>query len=270
MLFLYDMSLLFEAPMSEFKKTAIGAALKAGDILKNGFGKSFGITSKEGRNNLVTEFDLLSENCIISEITARYPGHSILAEESGSRMTGSEFTWVIDPLDGTVNFANGLPVFSISIGLMKDNEIIAGIIYNPLLDEMFSSEKNGGAFLNGKNISVSHNGDILRSLLVTGFSYNIDKNIDAVIAPFRKIVGDGIPVRRLGSAALDLAYVACGRFDGFWEEDLKPWDVCAGTLLVNEAGGRVTCFEDDSCAVDDKTILATNGKIHENLRHYLS
>lgn len=249
----------------ELKNCAIEAALEAGEILKNGFGTSFQIRSKEGRNNLVTEYDIKSEKLIIDKIRKEFPRHSFLAEESG--ITGApsenEVRWIIDPLDGTVNFAHSIPIFSVSIAAEIQGEIVAGVIYHPVLDELYVASKDTGAYMNGNKISVSDNADLKTSILVTGFPYDIEKNPYNSINIFAKVVEQGIPIRRLGSAALDMAYVASGKFDGFWENDLKPWDVGAGIILVREAGGIVTNYSNDDYKIGFSNILATNGLIHK-------
>lgn len=252
--------------------TAISAAKIAGDILKEGYGTTFRIDNKQGRNNLVTEYDYTSEKAIISYIKSIFPNHKFLAEESGS--TGDsgndEVLWVIDPLDGTVNFAHGIPIFSVSIAATQNGKLLCGVIYHPLLDEMFYAGKDIGAFLNGNRIAVSESDDMHTSLLVTGFPYNVDKNPYDCVGTFVKIVLNGIPIRRLGSAALDLAYVACGRFDGFWEADLHPWDLAAGVIIVQEAGGKVSMYNGDEFNIFDNTILATNGLIHNQVMEVIN
>lgn len=248
--------------LSEFIKKTI---IDSGQILKEGFGKNFKIDNKVGNNNLVTEYDFKSEKFIINQIQYYFPDHSIISEEEGNITGKSNYTWIIDPLDGTVNFANNIPIFSISIALLEKNKIIFGAIYNPILDEYFFAEKGKGAYLNDKRIKVSEQNDLLSSLIVTGFPYDIDKNSDEIFKPFLNLVSKGVPVRRLGSAALDLAYVACGRFDAFWEADLKSWDVAAGILIVNEANGKVTNYSGKDSFPDDKQIIATNSHLHEEL-----
>lgn len=249
---------------NELTLTAIEAAKLAGAILRKGFGTEFSIESKEGKNNLVTEYDKLSETTILNFIKNKYPTHSFLAEESGKsgNQNNNDITWVIDPLDGTVNFAHSLPVFSISIAAVKDNKILCGVVYHPILEELFVAESGKGAYLNEKKIKVSGNFDFESSFLVTGFPYNVNENPHNCIDHFVSIIQRGIPIRRLGSAALDLAYVACGRFDGFWEINLNPWDVAAGVLLVQEAGGNVTQYSEKEYSIYDNSILATNGCIH--------
>lgn len=246
---------------------AMDAALHAGEILKNGFGTSYRISSKESKNNLVTEYDHKSEKAIIEIIRSRFPDHKFLAEESGKSGSKEEniVRWVIDPLDGTVNFAHTIPIFSVSIAAELNGEVLVGVIYNPITNEIFSARKGEGAFLNGKPIRVSNVDDMSVSMLVTGFPYNVNINPCNCIDHFVSIIQSGIPIRRLGSAALDLAYVAAGRFDGFWEVYLKPWDVAAGMLIVQEAGGLVTQYDQTKFSIFDDTILATNGKIHSQI-----
>lgn len=250
----------------QYKKFIQKLLLKSGAILLKGFKKDF-IKSgeKEGNNNIVTEYDLMSEDFIVNEIRNEYTSHSIISEERDDLIQNSEYSWIIDPLDGTVNFANKIPIFSISIALQKNEEIIAGGIYNPMLDELFYAEKNQSAFLNSKRITVSKKRDFNKSLLVTGFSYDITDNPELQLQAFNSIVSKGIPIRRLGSAALDLAYVAAGRFDGFWEANLKSWDVAAGILIVREAKGMVTDYQNNISSVNDKSIVATNNIIHKNI-----
>lgn len=239
---------------------------KSGAILKEGFNKSFNIYEKEGRNNLVTDYDRKSEDFIISSILKEFPNSSILAEESGLRENpNSEINWIIDPLDGTVNFAHKLPVFSVSIAAEVNGEIVSGGIMHPMLDELFYAEKGNGAFINETQIKVSKQDNFLKSLLVTGFPYNVFENPSNCVDVFIKIITQGVPVRRLGSAALDLAYTAMGRFDGFWEINLHPWDVAAGYLICQEAGGTITNYNNEEYSIFSKSILATNGLIHQQL-----
>ncbi|MBS3999901.1 MAG: inositol monophosphatase [Desulfobulbaceae bacterium] len=248
------------------EKCAVEAALKAGAILKEGFGSTFEIKSKIGINNLVTEYDFKAENAIIETIKSYFPEHKFMAEETGD--TGevdSEYQWVIDPLDGTVNFAHAIPIFSVSIAVRKGKDVLCGVIYHPLLDELFVAKHEGGAFLNGKQIRISESDNMQTSLLVTGFPYNVNENPHNCVDTFVSVVQSGIPIRRLGSAALDLAYVAAGRFDGFWESSLFPWDMAAGYLLVKEAGGKITQYDGTEFWLDSPTILATNGLIHEQI-----
>ena len=252
---------------SEITIFAKEIALKAGEILREGFGTDFGIYNKEGINNLVTDYDNKSERLIISAINEKFPNHSILAEETGKsgEFSLNEIRWVIDPLDGTVNFAHNIPQFSVSIAAELNGEILSGVVYHPILNELFWAEKGVGAYFGDKKMRVSSNNDLLKSILVTGFPYNVNLNPNNCLTQFTNLIGKGIPVRRLGSAALDLAYVACGRFDGFWEVELNPWDTAAGFLLVEEAGGKVSQYNGEKYSIFDRTILATNGGIHQQM-----
>lgn len=242
-------------------------AINAGKILKEGFETDFKINEKVGKNNLVTEFDFKSEKYIIDEIYNHFPDHQVLAEESGysAERNDEKPLWIIDPLDGTVNYAHGVPIFSVSIAVEIAGEIVAGAIYNPMLDEIFYAGKGIGAYHNGQIIRVSDENDFSRSLLVTGFPYNVNENPYNTLETFTKIIQQGSPVRRLGSAALDLAYVAKGRFEGFWEVKLQPWDVAAGILILREAGGSVINYDGNEFNLFDKTIIATNGLIEFQL-----
>jgi myo-inositol-1(or 4)-monophosphatase len=255
---------------SEILENAKQTALKSGKLLAEGFGTNFKIDSKKTVNDLVTEYDKKSEDLIISELLNYDKSYCFLAEEGGNKGDYNQNTirWIIDPLDGTVNFAHSIPIFSVSIAAEYQNEIIAGVVFNPITDEFFYASKENGAYFNEHRIFVSKNPDIRKSLLVTGFPYNVKENPGNTIELFAKIISSGIPVRRLGSAAIDLAYVAAGRFDGFWEIGLKPWDVAAGQLIVKEAGGKVTRFDGKKYSVFDNTILATNSLIHNDISVY--
>lgn len=257
--------------MEKILECAIESALGAGKIVKEGFGTNFLVSNKEGINNLVTEYDTKSEKFIIDNIKKAFPSHQFLAEESGKSNPkhNGEITWVIDPLDGTVNFAHALPIFSVSIAAELNGEILCGVIYHPILDQLFYAEKGGGAFMNDRKIHVSAKSDFRKSFLVTGFPYNVSQNPCNCIDHFVQIIKDGIPVRRLGSAALDLAYVAAGIFDGFWEVNLNPWDVAAGAILVEEAGGRVSQYNLNKFDIHSQTILATNGILHSEISEKL-
>ena len=246
---------------------AIEAAREAGIFLLENVGKVKNIERKIGQEtNLVTEIDKQSEALIIKKIRHHFPDHAILGEESGAHEQKSEYRWIIDPLDGTTNYTHGLPIFCVTIGIEHQGEIIAGAIYDPNRDELYTAEKGKGAFLNGKRIYVSTVDSLINSLLVTGFPYNVKENPENVIEHFVNFLPKAQGVRRLGSAALDLAYVACGRFDGYWEIFLQPWDKAAGILLVQEAGGVVTNFTNDAKdIIYNPNTLATNGMIHTKM-----
>jgi myo-inositol-1(or 4)-monophosphatase len=243
---------------------AFYAASNAGKILKDNFGKSLEIDFK-GDINLVTDIDRLSEKTIVEIIMDKYPDHQILAEESEGKRSESPYRWIIDPLDGTTNYAHGFPFFCVSIALEKDREIILGIIYDPLLEEFFVAEKGKGAYLNKKKIEVSSTDNLIHSLLATGFPYDLRESEENNIDHFNNFIMSAQAVRRAGSAALDLCYVAMGRFDGFWELKLSPWDVAAGSLIVKEAGGIVTDFKGGDFDIYSKEILASNKKIHNEM-----
>ncbi len=246
---------------------AIEAALESGKFLLENVGNIKNIERKIGQEtNLVTEIDKQSEKLIIKKILQHYPDHAILGEEGGAQDQKSEYRWIIDPLDGTTNYTHGLPIFCVTIGIEHKNEIVAGVIYDPNRDELFTAEKGKGAFLNGKKISVTKTDSLINSLLVTGFPYNVNENPQSVIEHFNNFLPKAQGVRRLGSAAIDLAYVACGRFDGYWEVYLHPWDKAAGVLLVKEAGGIVTNFVNDANdIIYNPNTLASNGLIHTKM-----
>jgi myo-inositol-1(or 4)-monophosphatase len=252
------------------KKVLMEATLEAGKILQHYFQGTFTINNKEGINNLVTEVDIKAENKIIEIIKSNFPDHAIIGEESGDNMQQSEYQWIIDPLDGTVNYAHGIPICGVSIALKKNNDVLIGAVYNPMMNELFFAEKGQGATLNGVPIAVSRKSDFRKACLVTGFPYKWPKTPEHPIKVFERFILEGLPVRRLGSAAIDLCWVACGRFDGFWEYNLSAWDVAAGYLIVEEAGGRITNFKGDHYDVFSKQTLATNGLIHEEMLHVIN
>ena len=243
----------------------IDISKEAGEIIRDGFRKNVKIDFKTGENNLVTEIDKKAENCIIDFIKKEFPDHSILAEESGQSNGNSEYLWVIDPLDGTSNFAHGLPIFSVSIGLRKNRKTVFGVIYDVMRDEVFAAEKGSGAFVDNDKINVSSNDKIEKSLLVTGFPYEIGEKLDRSLDVFKEFLKYSRGVRRLGSAAIDLCYVANGSFDAFWEEKLNPWDVCAGMLIVEEAGGKICDFTGKPIDIYSKEILASNSHIESKM-----
>lgn len=254
--------------MADVKEVLLEAARAAGAIIQQRFQGTFKIEAKDGINNLVTEVDKLAETAIIHIIRSHFPDHSIISEEVGSLEQASPYQWIIDPIDGTVNFAHGIPLCCVSIGLLYENSMLIGAVYNPMMNEFFFAEKGKGAYLNGERIYVSGKKEFEKACLVTGFPYKWPDSKEHPIKTFERFILQGLPVRRLGSAAIDLCWVACGRFDGFWEYNLNAWDVAAGYLLVEEAGGRVTNFEGETHSVFDKETLATNGLIHEEmLRH---
>ena len=223
------------------------------------------ISDKEGINNWVTEADLAAEKAIIEVIKADFPDHFILSEEVGEIATRSDTKWIIDPIDGTINFASGIPLCCVSIGVEHNGEMILGAVYNPFINEMFFAEKSLGASLNDKKINVSKKTEVLHSCLVTGFPYTYLDMENGPLEVFERLVRKGVPVRRLGSAAIDLCWVAAGRFDGFFEHSLSAWDSAAGYLIVEEAGGTVTDMNGKKYSPYQRKIVATNGLIHEEL-----
>jgi myo-inositol-1(or 4)-monophosphatase len=249
---------------------AVEAAKEAGRYLKYSVGKVKSIEMKQGEErNLVSEIDKTSEAKIISIIKRHYPNHAILAEESGASSPSADYKWVIDPLDGTTNFLHGLPIFCVTIAIEYKAEIVAGVVYDPNLEELFTAEKGSGAYCNGKRMRVTQTSDLMSSLLVTGFPYDIAQNPDNAVGHFVNFLMEGQGLRRLGSAALDLSYIAAGRFDGFWEVNLNPWDMAAGVLFVHEAGGKVTDFSGVPSSIYNKQVLATNGSIHDAMLQVL-
>ena len=242
------------------KATEAGAA-----ELSRFFNGDFKISNKEGMNNLVTEADHAAEKAIFKVIREEFPGHYILSEETGEIVMDSAYKWIIDPIDGTVNFANGIPLCCVSIGVEHNGIMIMGAVYNPFLNELFFAQKGFGATLNNKIIKVSDKTEVIHSCLVTGFPYTYLDAPNGPLQVFEKLIRKGIPVRRLGSAAIDLCWVAAGRFDGFYEHKLQAWDSAAGFLIVKEAGGSVTDLKGQPYSPYQPGIIATNGKIHEEL-----
>ena len=252
---------------SRLTMVATLAALKAGDILRKGFGSAMDFETKEGRHNLVTEWDRRSEEAIIETIKDHFPDHDFLAEERGaSKEHPTGIQWIIDPLDGTVNFFHHIPMFCVSIAAAFRSDILSGVVYHPLLNELFIAEKEKGAYLNGKRLKVSATDVLDHSIAATGFPYNVHENPLNCLDHFSQFAKMGVPIRRIGSAALDLSYVAAGRFDLFWEASLKPWDYAAGKLLIEEAGGSFTNFEGkEYTALTEGSIIASNGKLQDQM-----
>jgi myo-inositol-1(or 4)-monophosphatase len=252
---------------------AIQTARDAGRILAERFGRKIEISNKS-EIDLVTESDLASERLIIERIKTYYPRHAILAEESGASEPAngekrSDWRWIIDPLDGTTNYAHGYPTFCVSIGLECQGRLELGVVYDPIRDEVFSAERGQGAALNGRRIRVSPTPSLASALLCTGFPYDVRERSEFA-RHFTNFIMVAQAVRRDGAAALDLAYVAAGRFDGFWEEGLKPWDVAAGVLMIEEAGGRVSNYANGPFDIFTPPILASNGLIHEEMMQVLN
>jgi myo-inositol-1(or 4)-monophosphatase len=250
--------------MNEFMAVARDAALKAGGMLRENIHGLREISYK-GDVNLVTEMDRRSERVIVGLLSASFPAHGIIAEEETRVRNASGFTWIVDPLDGTTNYAHGYPCFSVSIALEQGDEIILGAVYDPMRNELFTAQQGQGARLNGNPIRVSGIDVLIRSLLATGFPYDRKVSDKNNLNHFYELLMASQEVRRDGSAALDLCSVACGRFDGFWELKLKPWDVAAGSLILREAGGRVSDFSGSRFSIYDEEILASNGRIHDQM-----
>ena len=246
--------------------TAIEAVTRAGEVQLSRFGTDLQI-DKKGAIDLVTEIDLRIEREFRAMIAERFPDHVVLGEEFAStadRDAAPPFCWVLDPVDGTTNYAHGLPIFCSSLALEIDGEIVVGAVYDPTRRELFTAERGQGAWLNGRPLHVSATDALIDSLLVTGFHYGIQRDPEELVSLFREFITRARAVRRLGSAALDLCYVAAGRFDGYWESKIQPWDVAAGALIVQEAGGRVSDVDgDEPFRSRAGSVLATNRRIHQ-------
>ena len=254
--------------MEKYLDTAIEAAKAAGKVLREGIDKIAWIEHK-GEINLVTEMDIKSEQLIKQKIGETYPDHQILAEESDVPKQESAFRWIVDPLDGTTNYAHGFPIFCVSIALEIDGRVEAGVVYDPVRDELFTAARGCGPKLNGQPIAVSDEADLGESLIATGFPYDLRTSEANNLDNWNAMIFRARALRRAGAAALDLCYVAAGRFDGFWELKLHPWDVAAGGLIVEEAGGKVTDLAQDPFSVYSKEILASNGRIHSQMSDIL-
>ncbi len=250
--------------LEQVMRVAVRAAYRAGEILRSRRGNLSSVSEK-APNDLVTDADISSENEIIATIQAVYPHHTIIAEESGWRNPASEYQWLVDPLDGTVNYAHQLPFFAVSIAFAHNNEVQVGVVLNPLTGELFTALAGKGARLNGETIRVCADSRLEHSLLATGFPYERTHGFDVMAARFLRCLKTARGIRRFGSAALDLCYVACGRFAGYWEAQLQPWDTAAGVLIVQEAGGCVTDFSNHPVGTDSREVLATNGRLHRNM-----
>ncbi len=242
---------------------------EAGMILKKGIAGKINVKFK-GRINPVTEFDIKAERHIISRIRKKYPMHSIMAEEEQGNKIDSEFCWIIDPLDGTVNYSHHFPVYAVSMALYKKSQPLAGFVHDPEREELFWAAQGMGAFLNKKRIKVSGETKLHRSLLSTGFAYNILTARRNNLGMYARMSKKAQAVRRSGSAALDLCWVACGWLDGYWEYYLAPWDTAAGVLIVAEAGGEISCIDNKKYSIFRNDILASNGKIHHQIKSILN
>jgi myo-inositol-1(or 4)-monophosphatase len=248
-----------------FMATAIDVVLRAGELQRERVGQGIRI-DKKGTIDLVTEVDLAVERMCRRMLAERFPDHDILAEELPTRSASggpSRYCWVFDPIDGTINYAHGLPIFCASLALEIDGRVEIGAVYDPSREELFTAERGDGARLNGRPLHVSATAEIVDAMLCTGFPYDVHLTVDEVVGLFGRFVGQSQAVRRLGSAALDLCYVAAGRFDGFWEQRLQPWDVAAAGLIVEESGGCLTDFAGQPFDTRAGRVVASNGRLHD-------
>jgi len=248
----------------QYLEAAVDAAREAGRMLKENLDVSREIRFK-GEVDLVTNFDNLSQRMIYDRLSARFPDHDFIAEEGLEKEKGSGFRWIFDPLDGTTNYAHRFPVFTVSIALEMEGSVVCGVVHDPMREELFTGIKGEGACLNGKSIRVSEVDDLDKSLVATGFPYDVRESRENNLRHFSHFLTRVQAIRRCGSAAMDLCYVACGRFDGFWEMKLNPWDVAAASLIVSEAGGRLSDFRGGPFSIYSAETLASNGKIHEQM-----
>ncbi len=255
--------------MQQLLEKATAAVLEAGEIIREAYNKPKKIKHK-GRIDLVTETDLAVEKFLKAKLAECLPGSSFLAEETSGDAELVDLTWIIDPLDGTTNFAHGLPMVATSVALWDKGQVVLGIVNLPIMNEVFTALRGGGAFKNGDSIHVSDCDSLEESLIATGFPYAIEDHVDFITEALSKVLVTTQGVRRPGAAALDLAYLSCGRYDGYYENSLKPWDMAAGWLLVEEAGGRVTEYGDDEFNLYSPAILATNSSIHEKLKNLIT
>jgi myo-inositol-1(or 4)-monophosphatase len=253
----------------KYLAVATRAVLRAGELQKARYGAADLEVAHKGEIDLVTEVDRACEKEIVALLRESFPSHDIVTEETDLARTGSRHVWFIDPLDGTTNFAHGYPVFCSSVALTQDGQVIAGAVYDPLREELFTAERGGGAHLNGRTLAASKRTQLLDSLLITGFPYDVRTDLPGKLRLFNRFMGEARAIRRDGAAALDLCYVAAGRIDGFWEERLQPWDMMAGILMIEEAGGRVSRFDGSPVGLSAAEVLATNGALHERMLEVL-
>lgn len=244
--------------------TFLGHMRQAGDIVRRQWRDAKRIVFK-GRIDLVTQTDLAVEACLREALPRILPGSTVLAEESHTTLTPGDLTWIIDPVDGTTNYAHGLPMVAVSVGLWRDGRVVLGAVYIPMLEELFWAARGQGAFLNGERIGVSTETVMQKSLVATGFPYGFHKEVDLIGERLKRVLLASQGVRRMGSAATDLAYTACGRFEAYYETGLKPWDTAAGWLLVEEAGGRVSGLDGTGYRLGEYMIVASNGRVHDEL-----
>lgn len=259
-----------ERELRELLAAAKRSSQAAGEIHKNYFGKGMEVGEKSGSYDLVTNVDLEAEAVIVEMIRKEFPEHDIMAEEQKYELQGSEYTWIIDPLDGTNNFASGIPVFCSSVAVAHRGRVVAGAVYDSTRDELFSASSGEGAFLNGERIQVSPARDLSQAILATGFFYDRGSNMRDTLRNIEKFFMANVRgVRRFGAAAIDLAYVASGRFAGFWEFNLHPWDFAAGKLIVEEAGGKTSGVRGEDLPLESHFVVASNGKIHRRMLEIL-
>lgn len=257
-----------ERDPARLRDAAVELARGAGAILREGYGRVHH-PERKGRIDLVTEYDRRSEALLVAELTRRFPDHALLAEESGARPAAGSVRWIVDPLDGTTNYSHNYPFFAVSIGAEVDGALAAGVVYDPVRDELFAAAAGHGATLNGAPIHVSEITQLDDALLVTGFPYDVREHPGRSVPLFQAFLTRAQGIRRDGSAALNLAYLATGRFDGFWEGHLSPWDMAAGVLIVREAGGRVTDYDGGRFDLTARRMLASNGRIHDEMSSVL-
>jgi len=260
---------LSKAELKRLTAFAEKLAFRAGRILAQGFTRTIRVSFK-GRIDPVTEYDLKSEKCITDQIAKTYPEHTILTEEGSAVGGQSAYRWVIDPLDGTVNFSHGFPFYCVSIGLEYNGESLLGVVYDPERRELYSAALGQGAFLNGKRIQVSSQRNLERALLATGFAYDIATARRNNLGLFARMAKIAQGIRRPGSAAIDLCWLAAGRIDGFWELDLHPWDTAAATVILREGGGRISRLNGQPFSIFDKDLLASNGHLHRSMKKVLT
>jgi len=256
--------------MSEWLELAAAIAREAGAIARDRFHEPRTIATKTSEIDLVTDVDHALDRLIRERVRAARPRDALLTEEGGAESGSSGVRWIVDPLDGTTNYAHAFPHFAVSIGVELDGRREAGVVYDPMRDELFSAARGGGAALNGAPIRVSAIGELRRALLATGFAYDVHRARTQNLAHFERFIGCAQAIRRAGSAALDFAYVACGRFDGYWELHLAPWDVAAGLLLVEEAGGRISDFDGGPPPASGARTVASNGRVHAAMLEVLA
>ncbi len=253
--------------LEKIRDFAVDISREAGALLLEGFRSASTEVSYKSRTNLVTNMDHASEEFLFKAVSEKFSRHTIIAEEGSRKESPGDFIWYIDPLDATNNYAHGIPVFCVSIGVFSRelDRVAAGVIYDPLHQELFSATYQGGAFLDGSRLSVSDTEEMGISLLATGFPYEKEDPAKNNLAQFSRVLPHVQGIRRMGSAAIDLAYVACGRLDGYWEPELQPWDMAAGAIIVEEAGGTVTAYNGRKFDPEIAEIIASNGKIHLSL-----